>query len=134
MKNIVCLISLSLLFLFGIKAVNTPSLLEEEVAYCILQENISADKIYPIPDQLSEAVSAFVDAEALTGQLRVVGRCQRQHSLAYSLLLKSVFFRMIKSHLDTLLQSANHVYTSLPRPCWSVSSEHYVFGMRRILI
>lgn len=134
MKNIVCLISLSLLFLFGIKAVNTPSLLEEEVAYCILQENIFADKIYPIPDQLSEAVSAFVDAEALTGQLRVVGRCQRQHSLAYSLLLKSVFFRMIKSHLDTLLQSANHVYTSLPRPCWSVSSEHYVFGMRRILI
>lgn len=134
MKNIVCLISLSLLFLFGIKAVNTPSLLEEEVAYCILQENISADKIYPIPDQLSEAVSAFVDAESLTGQLRVVGRCQRQHSLAYSLLLKSVFFRMIKSHLDTLLQSANHVYTSLPRPCWSVSSEHYVFGMRRILI
>lgn len=134
MKNIVCLISLSLLFLFGIKAVNTPSLLEEEVAYCILQENISADKIYPIPDQLFEAVSAFVDAESLTGQLRVVGRCQRQHSLAYSLLLKSVFFRMIKSHLDTLLQSANHVYTSLPRPCWSVSSEHYVFGMRRILI
>lgn len=134
MKNIVWLISLTLLFLFGIQSVNVPSLLEEEAGVYVLQNKQMTDQVYSLPSQLPDADKASVDVESLAGQYRVIGRCQRQLTVAYSFLSKGVTCRLVKSCLDTLLQSANHVYTSFPRPCWSVSSDHYVFGMRRILI
>lgn len=134
MKNALCVIILTFLSYIGIKTVDSSSILEEDVKTCILQDNVSFDNVCFIPSQSPEADNFCIDAESLAGQLRVVGRWQRQLSVAYSFLAKGDVCRMVKSCLDALLQSANHVYTSLPRPCWSVSSEHYIFGMRRILI
>lgn len=134
MKNIVWLILFSLLFLFGIKSVSMLSLLEEKESICILQEKEVIDQVYSLPIHLPDASDACVDVESLASQCRIVGRCQRQLSVTYSLLSKGVACRIVKCCLDSLLHSVNHFYTSLPRPSWSISSEYYVFRMRRILI
>lgn len=135
MKNIVWLISLSLLFLLGIKGVKATSLSEdeEEVVY-ILHENRPSGQFYSISTQLPDANEIYADAESFPGQLRVVGRSQRLLTFTYTFLSKGITCRMLKYRLEALFQSAKHVYTSYPRPCWSVSSDHYIFGMRRILI
>lgn len=135
MKNIIWLISLSLLFLLGIKGMSMTSLSEEGGEdVCVLLENVPVARIYSFPSQLPDADSAYVDAETLAGQFRVLGRSQRQLSVTYSLCSKGMVCRMAKYRLDALLHSTKHVYTSLPRQYWTVSSEHYVYGMRRILI
>lgn len=138
MKNIFGLISLFLLFLLGGKTMNTTSLsVERGESVCVIpqEEEASMERIAVSTSLLSDSPTAFVDTESLARQFRVIGRNQRQLSQTSSVLSKwMVNYRMAKSRLDALLQSSNHVYTSLPLPSWAVSSDHYVFGMRRILI
>ena len=127
--------SLSLLFLFGVKLMDlTSSVEEKEQVTCILQEHDPSGQVNTFPDQLPGENVAFVDTLSLTNQLRVIGRTQRQLSVTYSLLSKGDICRLAKCRQNALFQSSKHVYTSAPHLSWSVSSEHYVFGMRRILI
>ena len=107
---------------------------EKEQVTCILQEHDPSGQVNTFPDQLPGENVAFVDTLSLTNQLRVIGRTQRQLSVTYSLLSKGDICRLAKCRQNALFQSSKHVYTSAPHLSWSVSSEHYVFGMRRILI
>lgn len=77
---------------------------------------------------------AFEDAQSLARQLRLVNRSQRTLVLPYTLLDKGVLTKVAKCCMDIIHSSINHSYTSLPYQSWGVSSEHYIFGMRRILI
>ena len=77
---------------------------------------------------------AYVDTESLARQYRVCGRGQRSFSVQQMLLGKSSAYRAAKKRLDVLFHTINHVYTSLPYQSWTISSDHYVFGMRHILI
>lgn len=132
MKNIVCLIFFSFFFLFGIKMMNVYSSTQESIGeVCFLQEDsVVSSSLFHHPD----VDMFFAETNSLLRQFRTIGRSYRQFSIVNFINSKIMSFRLIKSYLDTLLQSIEHFYTSLPRQCWSISSEHYVFGMRRILI
>ena len=73
---------------------------------------------------------ACVDAESLARQFRICERNQRVISLQYLSLGK----KSAQKRLEQLFHSIKQTYTSLPFQSWPVASDHYIFGMRRILI
>ena len=77
---------------------------------------------------------AYVDVESLAHQYRICGRGQRYFSVQQMFCAKSSAYRAAIRRLDILCHSNHTVYTSLPCQSWEVPSDHYVFGMRRILI
>lgn len=89
--------------------------------------------IIPASDATSESDKAFADAQSLAGQLRVVCRTQRTVNFQISFLTKAMLSRTSVLLSRDCLSSLNS-YTSIPRRSWEVSSEHYIFEMRRILI
>ena len=134
MKNIICLLFFPFIFLLGINGMNSTSLSEDGEEDLISLNPKVVDQLHSFPLQMPDAGTAYDDAESLARHLRTVGRGQRQLSLSYSFISKGMATRLSKVWLDAVLQSSRHIYNSLPHPCWSVSAEHYIFGMRRILI
>ena len=136
MKNVLLVISFLFAFLLGARAVNGDSLSNEKgTVESVLQlgkmtdaSDLSGSWILPVSPDKDRNVM-FEDA-----QLRLMHRNQRPFILHYTLLDKALLSKVAKSCMDALYTSSNRVYTTLPYPSWEVSSEHYIFGMRRILI
>lgn len=97
-------------------------------------EDTSAGFILPVAAEAPNGTLAFEDAHSLARQLRMFSRGQRQLVLHYTLVDKALLSKAVKNCIAALYLSSNHTYTSLPYPSWEVSSEHYIFGMHRILI
>lgn len=93
----------------------------------------SADCILPITADPWDGLE-FEDAESMARQLRTCGRGLRQFTFHSIVLSKSLSSKVARNCMDALLESYSHIYSSLPCLSWEVSSEHYIFGMRRILI
>ena len=135
MKNILLFISLSLMFLLGARAMNVTLPEEEGVGVkSVLQADASVGYILPVVAEWPEEGDAYVDAESLMHQFRVCGRSQRQLSVRQFSLVRSSAHRVLQKRLELLFNSIERTYSSLPCQSWPVSSDHYVFGMRRILI
>ena len=135
MKNILLLIFLPLLFLLGAKNMDDSFDKEkrmrvENVLLTDVPEGYVLSSVFELPDR----GEACVDTESLARQYRVCGRGQRTFSVQGMFLGKSSAYRASKKHLEMLVHTIHCVFTSLPCQSWKVSSEHYVFGMRRILI
>ena len=135
MKNILLLISLALLFLLGAKNMDGTFLEEERMEVeNVFQTTIPTESILSCASGLPDENEAYIDTETLARQFRVCGRGQRSFSAQQMFFGKGSAYRVSKKHLEMFLRTTNCVYTSLPCQSWTVSSEHYVFGMRRILI
>ena len=135
MKNILLFLSLFLMSLLSVKGIDDALHKGEEVGMeSVFQIETSAGYILPLVAELPDEGEAYVDTESLARQYRVCGRGQRSFSVQQMLLGKSSAYRAAKKRLDILFHTINHVYTSLPYQSWAISSEHYVFGMRHILI
>ena len=124
MKHILLFTFLFLMFLPG--ATDTDATLPAE-------ERIGVESVFRV-DMPEEEGEAYVDTASLTGQWRTVGRGQRPFSVQQVLLGKGSAYQAAKKRLEILFHSIHRVYTSMPFQSWTVSSDHYVFGMRRILI
>ena len=98
----------------------------------VLQAEASEDFILPWVADLPDKGEAYVDSMAV--QYRVLGRGQRSFSVQQMFFGKSSAYRAAMKRLEMLFQNVKSVYSSLPYPSWTVSSDHYIFGMRRILI
>ena len=133
MKNILLFLSLFLMSLLGVKGIDA-AILEGEGVESVFQIEDSVGYILPSVAELPDEGEAYVDTESLARQYRVCGRGQRSFSVQQMLLGKSSAYRAAKKRLDVLFHTINHVYTSLPCQSWAISSDHYVFGMRHILI
>ena len=134
MKNILLLLFLFSMFLLGAKSSND-TLPEEGVGVeSVLQADIPVDQILPVVTEWPHESEACVDAESLARQFRLCERSQRVISLQYLSLGKNSAYQSARKCLERLFHSINQTYTSLPFQSWSVSSDHYIFGMRRILI
>ena len=59
---------------------------------------------------------------------------QKRYDEAFECYMKAWLAGSSQGRLDILCHSNHTVYTSLPCQSWEVPSDHYVFGMRRILI
>ena len=135
MKNIFLLLSLFMMFLLGARDINGALPVEEgEGVECVLPAEAPVGYILPIVNELPDTGEAYVDVESIAGQYRVVGRGQRSFSVQQMFFGKSSAYRAAMKRLEMLFQNVKSVYSSLPCPSWTVSSDHYIFGMRRILI
>ena len=135
MKNILLFLSLFLMFLLGAKGIDDTSCEREEIGVeSVLQGKMPEGYILPSVAELPDEGEAYVDTESLARQYRVCGRGQRTSSVQQMFFGKESTYRAAKKHLDILFHTINHVYTSLPCQSWAISSDHYIFGMRHILI
>lgn len=141
MKNFLLFISFLFAFLFCTRAVNGDSLSEEKgTVESVLLTNDLPDYCQESPGLISpvtsedERATAFEDAHSMARQLRLVHRNQRTLVLHHILLDKSQLSKACRFYIEALYSSNNHLFTTLPYLSWEVSSEHYIFGMRRILI
>ena len=135
MKNILLFLSFFLMSLLGAKGIEGTLSSEEGVGEkSVLQTEIPVGYILPVVAELPDAGEAYVNVESMAGQYRVIGRGQRSFSVQQMFMAKSSAYRAARRRLEMLSHTINQVYTSLPCQSWAVSSDHYVFGMRRILI
>ena len=135
MKNILLFLSFFLMSLLGAKGIEGTLSSEEEVGVkSVLQTETPVGYILPVVAELPDAGEAYVNVESMAGQYRVIGRGQRSFSVQQMFWGKSSAYQAAKRRLEMLSHTINQVYTSLPYQSWTVSSDHYVFGMRRILI
>ena len=134
MKNILLLLFLFSLFLLGAKNTNDTFLEKGVGVESVLQPDIPVDQVLPVVTEWPHESKACVDAESLARQFRICERGQRAFLVHHSYLVKTSTYRAAKKRLEILFHIINQVYTSLPYQSWAVSSDHYVFGMRHILI
>ena len=135
MKNILLFLSFFLMSLLGAKGIEGTLSSEEGMGVkSVLQTEIPVGYILPVVAELPDAGEAYVNVESMAGQYRVIGRGQRSFSVQQMFMAKSSAYRAARRRLEMLSHTINQVYTSLPCQSWAVSSDHYVFGMRRILI
>ena len=135
MKNILLFLSFFLMSLLGAKGIEGTLSSEEGMGVkSVLQTEIPVGYILPVVAELPDAGEAYVNVESMAGQYRVIGRGQRSFSVQQMFMAKSSAYRAARRRLEMLSHTINQVYTSLPCQSWTVSSDHYVFGMRRILI
>ena len=135
MKNFLLLLSFFLMSLLGAKSIESALPVEEGAGVeSVLPAEASAGYILPLVAELPDTGEAYVDVESMAGQYRVVGRGQRSFSVQQMFMAKSSAYRAARRRLEMLSHTINQVYTSLPCQSWAVPSDHYVFGMRRILI
>ena len=135
MKNFLLLLLLFMLSLLGARDVHDTLSVEEGMGVeSVLPAEEPVGHILPIVAELPTKGEAYVDVESLALQYRICGRGQRSFSVQQMLFGKSSAYRAAKKHLEMLSHTINQVYTSLPCQSWAVPSDHYVFGMRHILI
>ena len=134
MKNILLLLFLFTMFLLGAKSSND-TLPEEGVGVeSVLQADIPIDQVLPEVIEWPYESEACVDAESLARQFRICERSQRIVPVKYLSLGRNSAHQCARKRLERLFHSINQAYTSLPFQSWLVASDHYIFGMRRILI
>ena len=135
MKNILLLLSFFLMSLLGARGIECAFLPEEgEGVEAVLQTETSMGAILPMVAELPEEGDAYLDMESLARQYRVVGRGCRPFSVQQMFWGKSSAYRAAKKRLEMLFHTVKSVCSSMPCQSWSVSSEHYIFELRRILI
>ena len=135
MKNILLFISLSLMSLLGVRGMDVTFPEEEGVGMeTVLQEDVPVGYLLPVVEEWPEEGDAYVDSESLAGQFRVCGRSQRHLSVRQLSLARSSAHRVARKRFELLFYSIERTYSSLPCQSWPVPSDHYIFGMRRILI
>ena len=135
MKNILLLLSLFLMSLLGANDIDG-NLLETEEARVesVLRADEPVGQVLPVVTEWPNESEACVDAESLARQFRICERGQRTVPVKYLSLGKKTAHQGALKRLERLFRSINQTYTSVPFQSWSVASDHYVFGMRRILI
>ena len=135
MKNFLIFLSLFMMFLLGARDIDNTFPVEEGVGVeSVFPPESSVGYILPMMTELPEKSEAYVDVESLALQYRICGRGQRSFSVQQMFMGKSSAYRAAKKRLEMLSHTINQVYTSLPYQSWAVPSDHYVFGMRHILI
>ena len=135
MKNFLLLLLLFMMSLLGARDVHDTHSVEEGMGVeSVLPAEEPVGHILPIVAELPTKGEAYVDVESLALQYRICGRGQRSFSVQQMFFGKSSAYRAVKKHLEMLSHTINQVYTSLPCQSWAVPSDHYVFGMRHILI
>lgn len=100
----------------------------------VLQKDVSVRNVLSSVTALPNPGDAYVDSESLGLQFYM---CERSHRSTFTQQIhinKSSLDRFHKKRIELLFHTIHRIYNSLPRQSWSVSSYHYVFGLRHILI
>lgn len=134
MKNILLLLFFFGVSLLGVKDIESALLSEEGVGVESVLQAETSEELLATVTELPKDSDTFVDMESLACQCRIIGRGHRSFSVQQMLWGKNPAYRASRKRLETLLHTINHVYTSLPCQSWLISSDHYIFELRHILI
>lgn len=137
MKNIFALITFGFLFLLTVKGVASSPVEEMEQVHALHAMDMQADNYtFCIFSSSIDSSNGILSSESQTiaRQLRVSGRSQRHIVFHYSMCGKWMAERIAMMRMHLLAQLFTHSYSTDPFQNWEVSSDHYVFGMRRIQI
>ena len=140
MKNVLLFISFLFLLLAGSKVMDffVPVQMEDCASVRVeaidgYEEYTFSGCILPVESE-SPHGEAITDAQLLARQLSMHGRTTRVTSVNYSYLSKVLVWKAVRDRMEVLSQAFSRTYTTLPYQSWMLSSDYYVFGMRRILI
>lgn len=142
MKYILLFISFLSLCLFGSRAL-TGVLPETEAVADVpamywetgkMTNETDMGTILPLESTSPLGMMAFTEVDLMARQFGSHHRSQRLTNLSCSWLSKAIYRRMAALSMAMQTHTSTHVFSSLPYQSWTVSSEHYIFGMRRILI
>lgn len=142
MKYLLLLISFFSLWLMGSKAM-TEVFSEAEAAVDVSIGYMKADTVETVTDmgtilplELPSPLGmmTFTEVDLMARQFGAHNRSYRLTNFSCSWLSKVMNHRVAVLRMAMLTYSATHVFSTLPCLSWNVSSEHYIFGMRRILI
>lgn len=142
MKNIFILISVFLLSLLSTEIREISFHSEGQDAYVcssdyfhdIDQDIENINCITPLESDLPCEDMVYTDVQSLSRQLRSSGRLQRMLNVHFSFLNKMLEWKKALNRLEMLSYASFHTYTTIPCQSWALASEHYVFGMCRILV
>lgn len=135
MKNILLFIFFFFLYLSGAKSMDGTSQKDEGTGVeTVLQKEATSGYVLSSVAELPPPGDAYVDSESLARQFRICGRGHRSLSVQHVLVSKGSAYRFARKRLELLFHSIYRIYISLPRQSWTVSSLHYVFELRHILI
>ena len=137
MKNIFALITFSFLFLLTVKGVTSSPMEEVEKVHVLHTMDMQADNhtfcVFSSSIDFSNGILSS-ETQTIARQLRVSGRNHRHIVFHYSMCGKWMVERIAMMRMHLLAQLFTHSYSTDPFQSWEVASDHYVFGMRRILI
>lgn len=140
MKYLLLIISLLMVSLIGIKDAGAV-LPESSQVPSMRQYSHYVDQSAPINQNFSstDQERSFCDMslpEARTLARHLSSNSNRFSRTAthYHIFCNKFLLRRMSLLMEALEQSTTSLFSSMPYLSWSVSSDHYVFGMRRILI
>ena len=140
MKYLLLIISLLMVTLIGIKATGTvlPVVSQTSSAH---QYAHSIDESAPLNQSFSSSnpERSFCDMslpEACTLARHLTCSSNRFSRTAthYHIFCNKFLLRRMSMLMESLEQHTTSLFSTMPHISWAVSSEHYVFGMCRILI
>lgn len=97
------------------------------------QHSINEDRVIPLDSNKGIADMEFGDAHTLAH--RVSASAERMYRFPpWRLIQLSNLLRKMAARMASLASCHTHVYASSYSLPWDSACEHYIFGMRRILI
>lgn len=141
MKGFVTLILFFLLALVFAKTEYMDAATATSTAVCAVQNpddapqhSISEDAIIPLDRNKGIADMEVADAHSLAHRISASAeRMYRFSSIETAQFIKTLLRRMA-TRMASLASCHTRVYDSSPSHSWDDACEHYIFGMRRILI
>lgn len=98
------------------------------------QHSINEDRVIPLDSNKGIADMEFGDAHTLAHRVSASAeRMYRFSSLETTQFIK-ILLRKMAARMASLASCHTHVYASSYSLPWDSACEHYIFGMRRILI
>ena len=98
------------------------------------QDSINEDRVIPMDSNKGIADMEFGDAHTLAHRVSASAeRMYRFSSIETTQFIKTLL-RKMATRMASLASCHTHVYASSHSLHWDSACEHYIFGMRRILI
>lgn len=139
MKNILLIILLLFALFLGIKTIANVCASENALDFSSSLENEYVQQmdesgcILPFSNDSPLGNILYMDTQSLPRQLSNYGRIQRITSIGFG-LSKFLIRKIATIHRIASIHSYDSIFTTFPFQNWTIASEHYVFGLRRILI
>lgn len=131
MKNVIAIISVFFLLFLGVRVVESIPFSQKGTDVSCENSDVHAPSAF-ISDSLDNTFC--LDAQSMSRQQRLGGRGQRSLLMSFSAFSKIIIRKSITTLSVVLDQSIHRIVSTVPCLNWEFASDHYIFGMRRILI
>ncbi|WP_455672770.1 hypothetical protein [Phocaeicola sp.] len=143
MKGFIAVILFFMLALIGVRSehFSTASDATTVVEMCAVQDDCATQKhainegaIVPLDRNRCVADMEFSDAHTLAHRVSASAERMFRFSSIETVLFNKALLRRMATHMSMLAHCSTRVHDTARSQNWEDACEHYIFGMRRILI